>query len=691
MTLDFPAFARIVAASFRRLTTQNAPFITRVDGDALYEEYIKAFPAGTNPTFKVRTEHDCVCCKHFIRRVGNVVAINPDFHVSTIWDDAAKKAPHPYNLVAAALRDAVLSSPICGIFRVRSNEACFGAERTLSQDPLSQELRRWDHFFTGDIERALRVPSPGQVCGDYATTVAVFKRGLSEIHPSAIETVLDLIESNNLYRGEEHKAAILNFQKSQKGYLALKNEQTQNLFAWRHAADPSARFRGTVIGTLVQDLSSDVELDAAVRSFEAKVAPGNYKRTTTIITPMMIKQAMKTIEELGLEPALERRLAKIEDVSVSDVIWVSGNIRPKMKGGLADTLLAHAKRVTPIVADANNAIDITMDDFMANVLPTATGLELLFQNEHVGNLMALTAPVHAEPRQLFRWPNDFGWSYCGNVTDSIRERVKKAGGRVDGALLRVSLSWGNYDDLDLHVREPDVRGVRALNNHIYFANRRGGTGGTLDVDMNAGGRHSREPVENVVWSAAVPDGAYRIEVHNYNKRENTDVGFVVEVECGGKLTHFSYNKAMKQSQTLGVATLHMKSGAIERIDGGDSAISSAAIKQTKWELTTETFVKVNVVTLSPNFWGSNAVGNRHTFFVLDGCKADEELRGIYNEFLHPRLEGHRKVFEVIGDKTKCQPTGEHMAGIGFSSTKKDAFVIRVRSGKAQRTYNVKIG
>ena len=85
------------------------------------------------------------------------------------------------------------------------------------------------------------------------------------------------------------------------------------------------------------------------------------------------------------------------------------------------------------------------------------------------------------------------------------------------------------------------------------------------------------------------------------------------------------------------------------------------------------------------------MGNRHTFFVLDGCKSDEALRGIYNEFLHSRLEPHRKVFDLIGDKTKCQPTEEHIAGLGFSSTKKDSFVIRVRNGKGHRTYNVKVG
>jgi len=49
------------------------------------------------------------------------------------------------------------------------------------------------------------------------------------------------------------------------------------------------------------------------------------------------------------------------------------------------------------------------------------------------------------------------------------------------------------------------------------------------------------------------------------------------------------------------------------------------------------------------------------------------------------------VFEVIGDKTKCQPVDGALAGLGFSSTKKDSFVVRVRNGKGQRTYNVRIG
>lgn len=691
MTLDFPSFARLVAANFQRLAKSGTVLVSSVTGDALYEAYLASFPEGTNPLFKKRTEHDCGNCKSFIRRVGNIVTIADDGRIFTVWDDAAAEATAPYNKVAWALRAKVLASPIENLFRISTKETSFGAQTSRSQDPETQKVYTWDHFYTGQIPSELRVASPGQVCGDFRTTVEVFERGLIELSPEAMDTVMSLIDGNTLYRGEEHRPAVVKFQKAQREYLKLA-EGDRRTFAWAHAGDSAARFRNTVIGTLVQDLSSGVDLEAAVRSFEAKVAPQNYKRTTALITPMMVKKAMETIQELGLESALERRFATIGDISVRDVLWVDGAAKPLMKGGIGDVLMSHARSTGTAPVDTGHAEDITLDGFMSRVLPGATGMEVLFKGEHVGNLVALTAPVHPEPKQLFRWTNDFAWSYGGNVADSIKERVKKAGGRVEGATLRISLSWFNFDDLDLHVHEPQGRGTRNLSGeHIYFRNKQGWTGGCLDVDMNAGGGCTREPVENVAWTDKAPDGAYRVVVNNYSQRETSDVGFVVEVECGGKLSHFTYNKAVRSTADVPVCTLHMKNGAIERIEAGDPGISSTAVKQEKWGLTTEQFVKVSTVTLSPNYWGDNAVGNRHTFFVLDGCKSDEDMRGIFNEFLHPRLEPHRKVFEVIGDKTKCQPTEGQLAGLGFSSTKKDSLIIRVRTGQSQRTYNIKIG
>ena len=686
----FPAFAKLVAMSFQDRVRNANVFVADLEGDDVYAKYLAAFPEGTNPVFKKNTEHDCSCCKQFIRRAGSVITIDGAVH--TVWDRAAESAPSPYREVAVVLRDTVRAVGVRDVYRVGANETSFGAAQTRSLDKETQRALTHDHFYTGEIPRSLRVASPGEVLGNYRTTVQVFERGLIELTPEAVETVLSLVSANSLYRGEEHRPALVQFQRMQREFLSKKDARERSLFAWTNAGNPAARFRNTVIGTLVQDLSEGKDLEVAVRAFETKVAPQNYKRPTALITPGMVKKAMETIETLGLESALERRFAVIGDVSVKDVLWIDGAVKPLTKGGIGGMLLQHAASTSrSAMKDEERVEEIGLDDFVATVLPWAASVEILFKSEQVGNLMSLTAPVHPEPKQLFRWTNDFAWSYGGNVADSIKERVKKAGGKVDGAVLRVSLSWFNFDDLDLHIHEPPGRGMAAAAPHIHFRNKKGWTGGTLDVDMNAGGPSSREPVENVVWAAKPPDGAYRVVVNNFNQRETGNPGFVIEVETGGRLSHFSYNKIVRTSQNIAVATLHVKNGAVERTEVGDPGVTASNISQEKWGLKTEQYVKVNAVMLSPNYWGDNAVGNKHTFFVLDGAKNDELTRGFYNEFLHPRLEQHRKVFEIIGDKTKCQPTDGQLSGLGFSSTKKDTFVARVQQGKRQRIFNVNVG
>ena len=201
--------------------------------------------------------------------------------------------------------------------------------------------------------------------------------------------------------------------------------------------------------------------------------------------------------------------------------------------------------------------------------------------------------------------------------------------------------------------------------------------------MNAGGGSTREAVENIVWMDKMPSGAYKVVVNNYAKREASDVGFVIEVECGGKLSHFSYNKAVRDKQDIHVVTLHMKEGRIEssrwvtrrsrrrtspRRSGGSRPSSTS--RSTRHAL--------------PQLLGRQRGGQQA--HVLRPVRRQERRahRGIYNEFLHPRLEPHRKVFEVIGDKTKCLPTDGQLSGLGFSSTKKTDILVRVQQGKKQR-------
>jgi hypothetical protein len=88
----FPTFAGIVARSFQGLVKTENVFAADIDGDDLYARYLAAYPPGTNPVFKTRTEYDCSCCRQFIRRAGAVVRIDGGA-VDTVWDQAAESAP----------------------------------------------------------------------------------------------------------------------------------------------------------------------------------------------------------------------------------------------------------------------------------------------------------------------------------------------------------------------------------------------------------------------------------------------------------------------------------------------------------------------------------------------------------------------------------------------------------------------
>lgn len=656
----FTPFSQRIAQRFDTLS-QGELFVTQPDGDTLWDKYLQSFPEGTNPIFRERTEHDCSCCRQFIRNVGSVVSIT-NGKLVTVWDDL--DAEYPYDVVASTMASYVRSLPIQGLFR--ANERKFGTEHNFEVTPGEVPIK-WTHFHA-DIKDKHYSRTVGADTGAYATSVQVFRRGLIELAPAAFTMVVELIENNSLYRGAEFLTAIKAFQKLQKSYNALSFED-RDAFTWERANHPAARFRNTAIGTLIQDLSEGIDLERAVASFEAKVAPTNYKRPTSLITPRMIDDAMATIRSLDLEPALNRRFAKLSDVSVNNVLWVDNAVQPYMRDGIEGLLMDAVARPKP---GKMKAEAISIEDFMANVLPKVSAMNAFVTNTQQPNFMSLTAPVEEDAGDLFKWQNNFAWSYDGNITDSIKEKVKAAGGNTTAAL-RISLAWFNRDDLDIHVIEPN-------GNRINFRNK----SGKLDVDMNAGYGITREPVENVSFQSPA-DGTYQVIVNQFNKRETQDVGFVIEVENEGSVSQFSYTKPV--TGNVEAALITVVNGRITRTIL-NPALVGGGITQEKWGITTESFVKVSTVMHSPNHWDGNAVGNKHWFFILDECLNDEPARGIYNEFLKSDLEKHRKVFEILGNKTKCPPTSDQLSGLGFSSTRADSVLVQVTGDKLNKAYTI---
>jgi len=577
--MTFKTFSKAVHSQYNSMA-KGELFV--VDVGDIYASYLAAFPAGTDPIYRVRTQHDCNCCKNFIRRLGILVSIDANGNRQTVWDDFPE-FEEPYGTVARTLANLVRQAPIIGVFR--SKERQYGSEPNWDNHDTSI---KWDHF-VGKVETKHFSTKPDEARGEKGAIHQVLNRGLNEISLGDIETVLELIEANALYRGAEHVTAIKAFRELKQAWQVSLDRET---FVWANLDKPAARFRNTVIGTLLTDLAEGVELEQAVKKFEAKVAPENYKRPTALITPRMIEQAVATLDSLGLTDAVERRYAVIEDVNVQDVLFVDNEVRGKMKGGLTDLLMGAAK--TPrFRADAPTPISI--DDFMKL---GASMISLVLSNQQLSNFVSLTAPRHPDTGRLFKWRNDFAWMYDGELADTgMRERVKAAGGRIDGQL-RVSLGWFNGDDLDLHCQLPD-RG------HVYFHNKMG----LLDVDMNAGGaRNSTDPVENMAWKMMPRDGDYQFWVHQYCRRSRENDGFKLEIEARGVIHHLSYPKPMRDDAKV-MVTLTIKDGQLAGIKHG-SDMTSTSTPAEKWGIKTLTPIRVDTIMLSPNYWdGAGDVGN----------------------------------------------------------------------------------
>lgn len=676
---QFIYFRDAVNNKLKEMASSEATlFRANISKDEMWDIYLRSFPEGSNPIFRERTEHDCNCCKQFIRACGGIVTVDPRTNkLVSIWDVVAEL---PYQAVADEMSEAIKASGIANVFTHDSPKA--GAALTHSQEE-DGSIANWEHFYTEDI------PQSCVKSGDFVGTLLsqskarfdVFNRGLNEITYDALDMVEDLIKQGSLYRGEEFKTAVQHFKKEKKKYEKVTSSRKDNYLWERSVFVPAglATLRNSVIGTLLVDLSEGKDLEYAVKAFETKVAPQNYKRPTALITPRMIEEAQKKIEQLGLGDSLERRFAVPEDVSVNNVLFADRDTQKVMKeGSVFDDLKQEASGRTP--RNLKKVEEIHIDQFVEDVLPKINKMELMLENKHENNLMSVIAPVNPDAANMLKWDNNFSWSYKGEVTDSIKERVKAAGGNVEG-YLRCSLSWSNYDDLDIHMFEP------MGGEHIHYGFRKShGTFGNLDVDMNARHKDSRTPVENIVYptkSRMIP-GVYKLKVHNFRKRENKDVGFTVEIECEGQLYTFEYGKAMRDMECVTVAELKVdKNGEVTVIGKLPSTTRSKEL----WGVNTNTFVPVAMMMHSPNHWDDNQVGNKHTFFVLEDCLNPEPARGFYNEFLKAELNDHRKVFEVLASKMKAEPTERQLSGVGFSSTQRNTATVKV-SGSFNRMLKI---
>lgn len=687
----FKDFVKAIQKNLQQMSKDSSRLFTvNVDTEELYNLYLDSFQAGTNEIYRERREYDCSCCRHFIRDVGNVVSIkNGELH--TIWG-INPVSDDKYNVVAAALDAYVKQKAVLGVFLKK--EKRIGTPENREMLPTGK-INKYEHFFVDLPEICIFKECYGHTLeGDlsqFRDVRNVFKRSLDEISKEAVDTVLELIAQNSLYKGAEWKKQLTEFKNYQKEYGKLTDEQKE-LWIWEKSIAAGAvigKIRNHSIGTLLVNISEGMDLDLAVRKYEQIVAPVNYKRPKAIFTKKMLEDAKKTITELGYMDSLQRRFATLDDITVNNILFSNKDAAKRITGAM-DLFDEMEQDVAIDPKRFSKVEEISAEDFIKNVLPVAKELEVYLENKHIQNMVSLIAPEVADAKTMFKWNNGMSWAYTGNITDSdIKENVKAAGGSVTG-IVRFSIQWNDGNgkdnsDLDAHCLEPQG------GDHIYFSHKISRyTGGELDIDITDPIYQCKSnggvAVENITYPSKerMKPGTYKFYVNQYSFRNSQ--GFKAEVEVNGEIHSYEYNTPVRGNVDVAEVILDQSGNfkVVDKLPG-----NCATISKDVWGIKTLQFTPVSVVCYSPNYWDEQkGIGHQHLFFMLKDCINPEEPNGYYNEFLKPELEQHRRVFEALGAKAHVKDVDDQLSGVGFSLTKRNDLIIKVK-GATERVLKIK--
>lgn len=683
---------------FDQISSGGKLFSVALNGREIWDIYLGSFKDEHNPEFRdpESSVHNCNHCKNFIRRYGNIVGVDENNKITTMFD--LDDIPEEYKASVKAVSEAIKSSPIQDVFFETFNElkslpyeSCSKNSKTFQLGVAKNtkrytreeaqkfgvvepnEIRTFNHLHLklGKDFVHMGNKSAEALMGTYRDAKNVFQRGMETISLDTLELVKDLILQGSLLDGDTHLHKIEAIIPLKKQYEDLPTDQRDN-WCWRTSYEFNlAKFRNELIGVLCSELSEGEDLNKACQNWNKRVDPANYMKATAPITKRQIQEAKTFVEENGYAESFDRRFALMEDIKVSEILHSNvgdGTVKDvSIFDGVKPSASTRHKR-----SEFDGVEEVGIEKFMKDILPGCTSIEALLENKHERNMVSLTTAKNPHSKPIFKWDNNYSWTFNGNLAGKsmLKEQVKGKGGKVDG-VLRFSMMWadgdGDNSDLDLHCIEPK-------GNHIYYSNKvNRHTGGNLDIDIiNPGGKLA---VENITFPeiSRMEEGVYKLFIRQFSFRNSK--GFQAEIEFDGIIYSYHYDKPVRGN--IQIAEVTLKGGEFS-IKHKLQPSSGLGVQKEIWGLDTNEFHKVTLVSLTPNHWGENKVGNKHYLFMLGSCKTDKPTRSFHNENLIPELAKHRKVLEVLGSTTMLEPTEKQLSGLGFNATVRDELILKLQ-------------
>lgn len=392
---DYNSFVQRINERFAALTGP----IFETDATGLYAAYLASFRIDNGD----RQYHTCSCCKHFIERFGGLSTVDDSGQlIPALWhtEDAPEHYAAGVQAMARIVRRAQITMPFM------SSEAIYGT-------PISGERKdgtgEWTHYAVkppaSRIYRQTGIKNAFQAASEKREEVGSVLQALSEYSRETCELALDLLKKDTLGNSEavlgqaQFLVDLHIARASVKGATAIRN-----LIARAVASSPSGfcHPRSSMIATLLDDITAGKSFEQAAAAWAKKMHPIAYQRPQAAPTAGAIAQAEKIFETMGLAPALNRRIALLEEVPK---LWEPKQASAPQDGGIFGHL--KVKGASPSPSMEAPAIHITLEKFVRSVVVDAEKIEVqIGGNAH---FITITTAVEVDAPKIFQWDHPFAW------------------------------------------------------------------------------------------------------------------------------------------------------------------------------------------------------------------------------------------------------------------------------------------
>lgn len=406
-----------------------------INPDELWEAYLSGF---SDP--EIRQQHNCHCCKSFIKKYGGLVTTKGKELFSPLWPEYTDT-----NLYSESLENIhkLFNANRCSI------KYPFYTDREILGTRDDDE--GWTHFWVQT--RAFQYHrGPTKHAAEKFQEHKMLVEYLHSMELNTISIAKDIFQSDSTLARSKH-AGMANWLLDIRRYvstLGYSNERRNYL--WHVAMNAPIGYchiKNTVVGTFIEDIEKH-GIEEAKRKLNAMMNPLQYQRPQAAPTEGNIRAAEALFQKMNLGPSLERRYANLQDIQ--EFLWKPAVREEKAQGLFSHLSKEHKKMELPKDSYINN---ISWVVFARDVLPQAKSIRIKLNGTL--NFAGLVTAVHADAEPILQWDrkehrNPVSWYvYHGGSRPSTWALVDGEWADIVGVTLMPSNWNGCKSDFSKHV------------------------------------------------------------------------------------------------------------------------------------------------------------------------------------------------------------------------------------------------